>query len=57
MSNSPVLKFTTISIKNMVSDRQLKAIQRVLRSSLKKLIATGKMIKLATNNRSIHRSQ
>lgn len=57
VTDSPVLKFTTISTKNMVSDRQLKAIHRVLRSSLKKLIATGKIIKLATNSRSMQRSQ
>ena len=53
----PVLKLTTISMRNMVSDRQLKAIHRVERSSLKKEIATGKIIKLATSKSSMHRSQ
>lgn len=53
----PVLKLTTISIRNMVSDRQLKAIQRVLRSSLKKEMATGRMIKFATRSSSMHKSQ
>lgn len=53
----PVLKLTTISIKKMVSLKQLNAIHRVLKSSLKNDIATGRIIKLATNSRSIHKSQ
>ena len=53
----PVLKLTTISTRKMVSERQLKAIQRVLRSSLKKEMATGRMIRLATRSSSMHRSQ
>lgn len=53
----PVLKFTTMSMRNIVSERQLKAIHRVLRSSLKKLMATGKIIKFATSNSNIQRSQ
>jgi hypothetical protein len=53
----PVLKLTTISTRKMVSERQLKAIHLVERSSLKNEIATGKMMRLATNNRSMHRSQ
>lgn len=57
MMNLPVRKLTTISIKNIVSLRQLNAIHLVLKSSLKKDIATGSIIKLATNNSSIHRSQ
>lgn len=56
-SHEPVLKLTTISIRNIVSDKQLKAIQRVLKSSLKKLMATGKMIKLATRRSNMHKSQ
>lgn len=54
---SPVLKLTTISIKKIVSLRQLKAIHLVLRSSLKNDIATGRIIRFATNNKSIQRSQ
>lgn len=57
MINLPVRKLTTISIKNIVSLRQLNAIHLVLKSSLKKDIATGSIIKLATNSRSIHKSQ
>lgn len=57
MMNLPVRKLTTISIKNIVSLRQLNAIHLVLKSSLKKDIATGSIIKLATNNSSIQRSQ
>lgn len=53
----PVLKLTTISIKKIVSLRQLKAIHRVLRSSLKNDIATGRIIRFATNNKSMQRSQ
>lgn len=53
----PVLKLTTISIRNIVSERQLKAIHRVLKSSLKKLMATGKIIKFATKSNNIHKSQ
>ena len=41
----------------MVSLRQLKAIHRVLRSSLKNEMATGRMIRLATNRNSMHKSQ
>lgn len=53
----PVLKLTTISIKKIVSLKQLNAIHRVLKSSLKNDIATGRIIKLATNSSSIHKSQ
>lgn len=55
--NEPVRKLTTMSIMKMVSLRQLKAIQRILRSSLKKEMATGRMIKLATSRNSIPKSQ
>ena len=55
--SSPVLKFTTMSMRKMVSERQLKAIHLVLRSSLKKEIATGKMMRLATRSSSMQRSQ
>lgn len=57
MIDLPVRKLTTISIKNIVSLRQLNAIHLVLKSSLKKDIATGSIIKLATNSSSIHKSQ
>jgi len=53
----PVLKLTTMSIRKIVSERQLKAIQRVLRSSLKNEMATGRMMRLATSSSNIHRSQ
>jgi RNA polymerase-interacting CarD/CdnL/TRCF family regulator len=53
----PVLKLTTISIRKMVSERQLKAIQRVLRSSLKNEMATGRMMRLATSRSNMHKSQ
>ena len=46
-----------MSIMKMVSLRQLKAIQRVLRSSLKNEMATGRMIKLATSRNNMHKSQ
>lgn len=54
---SPVLKFTTMSTRKIVSLKQLKAIHLVLRSSLKKDMATGRIIKLATSSSSIHKSQ
>ena len=53
----PVLKLTTMSMRKMVSDRQLNAIHRVDKSSLKKEMATGKTMRLATNSISIHKSQ
>lgn len=53
----PVLKLTTMSIRKIVSLRQLNAIHLVLRSSLKNDMATGKMIKLATSSNNIHKSQ
>lgn len=53
----PVLKLTTMSIRKMVSERQLKAIQRVLRSSLKNEMATGRMMRLATSSSNMHKSQ
>lgn len=53
----PVLKLTTMSTKNIVSLKQLKAIHLVLRSSLKKDMATGNIIRLATSNSNIHKSQ
>ena len=53
----PVLKLTTISMRKIVSDRQLNAIHLVERSSLKKDMATGRIMRLATSNSSIHRSQ
>lgn len=53
----PVLKLTTMSMRNIVSERQLKAIHLVLRSSLKKLMATGRIIRFATSRRSMQRSQ
>lgn len=40
----PVRKLTAMSIRKIVSERQLKAIQRILRSSLKKEMATGRII-------------
>lgn len=45
------------STRNMVSETLLKTIQWVLRSSLKKEMATGRMIRLAINNNSINTSQ
>ena len=56
-TNLPVLKLTTISMRKMVSDRQLNAIHRVDKSSLKKEMATGKMMRLATSSKSMHKSQ
>ena len=44
-------------MRNIVSDMQLKTTHRMERSSLKKEIATGRMIRFATSNRSIQRSQ
>ena len=57
LGSLPVLKLTTISMRKMVSDRQLNATHRVERSSLKKEMATGRMIRLATSNNSMHKSQ
>ena len=46
-----------MSNRNTVSDTQLNIIHLVDRSSLKKEMATGKIIRLATNNNNIQRSQ
>lgn len=53
----PVRKLTTISIRNIVSLKQLNAIHLVLKSSLKNDIATGSIIRLATKSNNIQRSQ
>lgn len=53
----PVLKLITKSSKNTVSEMLLNTIHRVLKSSLKKDIATGRMIRLAINNISMNKSQ
>ena len=53
----PVLKLISMSKKKTVSDIQLKTIQCVLRSSLKKEIATGKIMRLAMRRTSMKRSQ
>ena len=56
-SCSPVLKLMIRSSRKMVSDTLLKTIQRVLRSSLKKEMATGKMMRLAMSRMSMNKSQ
>ena len=56
-NNIPVLKLTTISMRKIVSDKQLNAIHLVDKSSLKKEMATGRTMRLATNSISIHKSQ
>lgn len=45
------------SSRKNVSDMLLKAIQWALRSSLKKAMITGRMMRLAINRFSINRSQ
>ena len=57
ISHKPVRKLMTMSRKKTVSDMQLKTIQCVLRSSLKKEMATGRMMRLAINRTSMNRSQ
>ena len=57
LKHSPVLKLTTMSMRKMVSETQLKITHLMERSSLKKEIATGRMIRLATRSNSMHRSQ
>ena len=57
LKHSPVLKLTTMSMRKMVSETQLKITHRMERSSLKKEMATGRMIRLATRSNSMHRSQ
>ena len=46
-----------MSMRKMVSETQLNTTQRMERSSLKKEMATGRMIRFATNSSSMHRSQ
>ena len=53
----PVLKLRTISHKKMVSEMTLKMILLRERSSLKKEMATGRMIRLAMRRRSMQMSQ
>ena len=53
----PVLKLTRMSRRKTVSERQLKAIHRAERSSLKNEIATGRTIRFATKKNNMHRSQ
>ena len=53
----PVLKLMTISQRKMVSETTLKMILLVERSSLKKEMATGRMMRLATRSNSMQRSQ
>ena len=57
LKHSPVLKLTTMSMRKMVSETQLKITHLMERSSLKKEMATGSMIRLATRSNSMHRSQ
>ena len=57
ISHKPVLKLMTMSRKKTVSDMPLKTIQCVLRSSLKKEMATGRMMRLAISKTSMNRSQ
>ena len=53
----PVRKLRTISQRNIVSEITLKMIRLRERSSLKKEIATGRMMRLAMRRRSIQMSQ
>ena len=53
----PVLKLMTISQRKMVSETTLKMILLVERSSLKKEMATGRMMRLAMRRRSMQMSQ
>ena len=53
----PVLKLRTISHRKMVSEITLKTILPRERSSLKKEIATGRMMRLAMRRRSMQMSQ
>ena len=57
VTTAPVLKLTTMSMRKMVSETQLNTTQRIERSSLKKEMATGKMIKLAISSSSMQMSQ
>ena len=54
---APVLKLNPMSMRKMVSETQLKTTHRMERSSLKKEMATGRMIRFATSSNSMHRSQ
>ena len=57
LQGKPVLKLNPMSMRKMVSETQLNTTQRIERSSLKKEMATGRMIRFATNSSSMHRSQ
>ena len=55
--DKPVLKLMTISQRNIVSDKMLKMILLVERSSLKKEMATGRMMRFAMSSNSMQMSQ
>ena len=56
-SNLPVLKLMMRSSRNTVSEMELNTIHRVLRSSLKNEMATGRMIRLAISRINMNKSQ
>ncbi len=53
----PVLKLMMRSNRNTVSEIELNTIQRVLKSSLKKEMATGRMIRFAISKINMNKSQ
>ena len=57
MVRIPVRKLMARSRRKTVSERELKTIHLVLKSSLKKEMATGKMMRLAISNTNMNRSQ